>query len=149
MRKSYFLSLAVLLLMVIFAMVMSGCVLCFVDIGSLLMVVIPTFFMLIASYSLSEIGRNFSMGFSKGSPRPEELKTAIIFFKSMQKYLAISGALGFFTGLIAMLAMLGDPDHIGSGMALALITVLYALILTMAIALPFRTGLEKKLAETG
>ena len=52
-----------------------------------------------------------------------------------------------FIGLITMLALLDDPERIGAGMALALITFLYGLFFNMAVAIPFRTGLEKKLKE--
>ncbi|MDC7125189.1 MAG: MotA/TolQ/ExbB proton channel family protein [Spirochaetales bacterium] len=147
MKKSYILSLIVLIATMLFAMICSGCVSCFLDIGSLFMVIIPTFFMLIANYSLNEIGSSFVEGFRKEQIDSTRLKTGIIFFKSMQKYLIFSGMLGVFTGVIAMLAMLDNPEKFGAGLALALLTVLYSLFFSMAVAIPFRTGLEKRLAE--
>ena len=103
--------------------------------------------MLLANYSLGDIGKYFSIGFGTEASSPADLKNGILFFKSFQKYLLISGGIGFFMGLIAMLATLDDPDRIGLGIALSLVTVLYAFFFSIIIAVPFRTGLEKKLNE--
>jgi len=43
--------------------------------------------------------------------------------------------------------MLEEPQVIGQSLALALITALYAIILSMAVAIPFMTGLQKRLNE--
>ncbi len=147
MKKTYILNLALFIAVLIFAMIMSGCIKCFFDIPSLLLIVLSTLFMLTASFSPAEIGKYFKLGFKQDAADRAELEKGIIFFKAMQKYLFIAGCIGFFIGLITMLALLDDPERIGAGMALALITFLYGLFFNMAVAIPFRTGLEKKLKE--
>lgn len=147
MKKTYLLNILLFCLMLIFVMLMTGCVRCFFDIGSLLMVVLSTIFMLLANFGFSDIRKNFKLGFKKERIEPSELKNGIIFFTTMQKYLGISGAIGVMMGLIAMLASLENPEKIGQGLALSLITVLYALFFSMAVAVPFKAGLEKRLIE--
>jgi len=147
MKKTYFLYLLLFIAVLVFVMIMVGCVGCFFDIGSLVMVLLCTLFMLKTNYSFGEIGRYFSCGFGNKTVNTADLKKGIIFFKNMQRYLFISGGIGAMMGLVGMLALIEDPAKIGAGMALALITVLYALFFTMAVAIPFKTALEKTLAE--
>ena len=47
------------------------------------------------------------------------------------------GMIGTLLGLIGMMSQIADPSTIGSGMALALITTLYGLILGTIIYAPF------------
>jgi hypothetical protein len=148
MKKTYFLYLVLFIAVLVYVMIVVGCVGCFLDIGSLLMVLLCTLFMLKANYSFGEMGRYFSCAFSCKNPWIVDIKNGIIFFKTMQKYLFISGGLGVLMGMIGMLAMLEDPNKIGAGMALALITVLYSLFFNMAVAIPFKIGLEKQLVKT-
>lgn len=54
------------------------------------------------------------------------------------------GMIGTLAGLIAMLANLDDPDAIGSGMALALITTMYGAIFANVVLVPFKNKLEDR-----
>lgn len=54
------------------------------------------------------------------------------------------GMIGTLAGLIAMLANLDDPDAIGSGMALALITTMYGSILANLILIPIKNKLTDR-----
>ena len=51
------------------------------------------------------------------------------------------GMIGTLVGLIGMLANLDDPDSIGSGMALALITTMYGSIFANLFFIPIRNKL--------
>ncbi len=51
------------------------------------------------------------------------------------------GMIGTLAGLIAMLSNLDDPDAIGSGMAMALITTMYGSILANMVLIPFKNKL--------
>jgi len=51
------------------------------------------------------------------------------------------GMIGTLAGLIAMLANLDDPDAIGSGMALALITTMYGSMLANLVLIPIKNKL--------
>jgi len=57
------------------------------------------------------------------------------------------GMIGTLTGLIAMLSNLDDPNAIGSGMALALITTMYGSILANMVLLPFKNKLQDRDVE--
>ncbi len=144
MRKTYFISLILYTAILILAMFIVGCIACFFDIPSLLMVLLPTLLMLLTCYRLSEMGQYFSIAFSDKKADPVELEKGIGFFKAMQKYLFIASGVGVMMGLIAMLATLDDPEYIGKGLALALLTMLYSLYFTIIIAVPLRSALEKK-----
>jgi chemotaxis protein MotA len=54
------------------------------------------------------------------------------------------GMIGTLAGLIAMLTNLDDPDAIGSGMALALITTMYGSILANLILIPIKNKLTDR-----
>ncbi len=147
MRKTYFINLILYTAILILAMFIVGCTACFFDIPSLLMVLLPTLLMLLTCYKLSEMGKYFSIAFSDKKADTAVIEKGIGFFKTMQKYLFIASGVGVMIGLIAMLATLDDPEYIGKGIALALLTMLYSLYFTMIIAIPFRSALEKKLVQ--
>lgn len=54
------------------------------------------------------------------------------------------GMIGTLAGLIGMLANLDDPDSIGSGMALALITTMYGSIVANLVMIPIKKKLEDR-----
>lgn len=54
------------------------------------------------------------------------------------------GMIGTLVGLIAMLSNLDDPDSIGSGMALALITTLYGSVFANLLFIPFGNKLKDR-----
>jgi flagellar motor component MotA len=102
-------------------------------------------FLLLANFTLSEIRNSFIIGFKQGDSDYVELKNGLLFFTALQHYFILSGLLGVFIGIIAVLANLTVPEVTGSGLALSLITVLYSIVFSMGIAMPFKTGLQKRL----
>lgn len=56
------------------------------------------------------------------------------------------GLIGTLLGLVQMLAQLSDPDAIGPGMALALLTTLYGALIAHAVVLPLAERIESRLA---
>ncbi len=147
MKKSYFVMIPLFLGVVFASIATSGCIGCFFDLTSAGALLLSTIFVLCANFKLSEIRKYFSLGFKKDQTDIIELKNGILFFTALQKYLILSGSIGTFAGIISMLANLGDKDALGSGMALALIITFYAIILSMGVAQPFKTGLQKRLNE--
>lgn len=71
-------------------------------------------------------------------------ETGIKVFDDWGKFAPAFGMIGTLAGLIAMLANLDDPDAIGSGMALALITTMYGSIFANAVLIPFKSKLEDR-----
>ena len=68
----------------------------------------------------------------------------IKFFADWGSLAPAFGMIGTLAGLIAMLANLDDPDAIGSGMALALITTMYGSIFANMVLIPFKNKLTDR-----
>src|SRR5690625_2687193 len=65
-------------------------------------------------------------------------------FQTMGTYAPAFGMIGTLIGLIKMLSDLTDPDGIGTGMAVALITTLYGALLANLVFLPIAGKLQVK-----
>ncbi len=74
----------------------------------------------------------------------ERHATGIKIFADWGSLAPAFGMVGTLCGLIGMLANLDDPDAIGSGMALALITTMYGSILANAVFIPIKNKLEDR-----
>ncbi|MCF7913660.1 MAG: motility protein A [Spirochaetaceae bacterium] len=74
-------------------------------------------------------------------------ETGIKIFDDWGKLAPAFGMIGTLAGLIAMLANLDDPDAIGSGMALALITTMYGSIFANLVLIPIKGKLEDRHKE--
>ena len=150
MRKFYHLSFLIFMFLLFltawFSMGIRGVDIYF-DILSIMLVLMCSLVLILANYNLGEIRKYFVIGFKQGNLDSVDLKNGILFFTALQNYFILSGLLGVFIGIIAVLANLTVPEVTGSGLALSLITVLYSIILSMGIAIPFKTGLQKKLNE--
>jgi len=95
----------------------------FVSVPSLLITVGGAVLALLISFSPSQLLGTVRSAFGASSQdRPTELRIVA----AARQYLLALGTLGFFIGMIAMLANLDDPSSIGLGMAIALLTVLYS-----------------------
>jgi chemotaxis protein MotA len=73
----------------------------------------------------------------------ERHQTAIDFFKALAGYAPTFGMVGTVIGLINMLGNLSDPDQLGAGMALALLTTLYGVLLANVLFSPIATRLDR------
>ncbi len=150
MRKMYVVGAVLFIAMIVGAIITSGGrMVAYLNIPSFIMVAAPTFVLLLMNFSVREMGRSFAAGFKKEAANLDDLKKGFIFFQSMQFYLILSGILGTLVGAIAMLSSLRDSSRIGWGAALALITMLYGIIFFMLVALPFKTGIKKRIIEAG
>jgi chemotaxis protein MotA len=73
----------------------------------------------------------------------ERHKLPIDFFKSVGGYAPTFGMIGTVVGLVNMLQNLSDPDQLGIGMALALLTTLYGVMLANMVFMPIAGRLER------
>ena len=73
----------------------------------------------------------------------ERHKLSIDFFKTLGGYAPTFGMIGTVIGLVNMLQNLSDPDQLGIGMALALLTTLYGVMLANMVFMPIATRLER------
>jgi flagellar motor component MotA len=130
------------------AVVMSGGRVAFIiSIPSLLVVVVTAVVLSLGNFSVGEIGRCFRVAFRRSPAQRAELHNALAFFDALVRYLLVSGFIGTLIGSMAMLGNLTDQSALGRGTALALTTILYALILWVGVVVPFRTGVRRKLTE--
>jgi chemotaxis protein MotA len=73
----------------------------------------------------------------------ERHRHSIGFFKALGGYAPTFGMVGTVIGLINMLGNLSDPSQLGRGMALALLTTLYGVLLANLAFLPMASRLER------
>ncbi|TFG60121.1 MAG: hypothetical protein E4H36_12605 [Spirochaetales bacterium] len=148
MNKTYFLFAVIALGVLGLGIVFAGAgFLTYIDWASALVILFTTAALLVCSFRLREIGSYFAAAFRGRGADTSTLKKGIGFFLAMQRYLIISAVLATMIGIIALLSVLGDPTYVSKGLALALLSILYAVTLILVVALPFRTSLERKLAE--
>lgn len=73
----------------------------------------------------------------------ERHRSAIGLFKTLGSYAPTFGMVGTVIGLVNMLGNLADPSQLGRGMALALLTTLYGVILANLVFNPMAARLER------
>jgi chemotaxis protein MotA len=73
----------------------------------------------------------------------ERHRTAIDFYKTLGGYAPTFGMVGTVIGLINMLGNLSDPSELGKGMALALLTTLYGVLIANLLFNPIAARLER------
>ena len=73
----------------------------------------------------------------------ERHRTSIDFFKGLAGYAPTFGMVGTVIGLINMLGNLSDPEQLGIGMALALLTTLYGVLIGNLLFNPIAARLER------
>ena len=150
MNKSFFIFIIVVLGVFCLGIVFAGAsFLSYVDLASFFIVIVVTAALLVSTFKFREIGSYFKAAFNGSHAEPSTVKAGIVFFAAMQRYLILSAVVANLIGLIAILSTLGEPKQIGLGLALSLLTIFYAVIFILVLALPFRTSLERKLAEAG
>ena len=87
-------------------------------------------------------------GLSPGSLSSEELRLAAKGWKLARYYALAMGMIGTMIGWIIMLKNMDNVINIGPGMAIALLTVLYGLVVSFGICLPLQVNIERRVADT-
>lgn len=151
MKKTYLLLFVIALALLAAAVLISG--------AGITLVLDPPSFIFVAGLALvvslmggsfREIGGYFKVVFrNAGEAEAVQLKKALRYFRTLRGALIAAGLCGTLTGVIVMLSVLSDPSTLGRGMALALTTLFYAVILILTVALPFEQAAAKLLAEKG
>lgn len=90
--------------------------------------------LIVNDFTLDEIRHNLQ---AKIGARQSQMQMASSLFENMSKVSPGVGMMGTLMGLIEMMSHMQDPAAIGSGMALAMITTLYGLLLGTIIYAPF------------
>jgi flagellar motor component MotA len=118
------------LFILIGCIVAGGTTWAFIHIPSLVFTLGVTFFALLATFGtdfLKFIPQSF-LTFVSRNPEPNPKFAEIALFAS--RYLIGIGLVGMLIGLVQILNNLSDPSGIGAGMAVAILTILYALIVS-------------------
>lgn len=146
MNKSYPIWLVIFLALCVAAIVLAGGSLAwFASLPSLLVVLGITVVLSLSSFSMKEIGAAFSRAFAPGQASAEERAAGTAFFEALGRYLVPAGILGTLIGIMTMLAATAETALLGRGMALALTTILYSLVLYLAVVVPFRSAYRKSM----
>jgi len=82
--------------------------------------------LIINDFKTEEIRHNLT---ARINTKQSHMGSAASLFENMSKLCPGVGMIGTLLGLIAMLAQMNDPSKLGGGMAMAMITTLYGLIL--------------------
>lgn len=91
------------------------------------------------------LGNMFRAVFSSSASR-DDLLAAARAWQLAGAFALAMGAIGTVIGLVIMLKSMDDPAAVGPGMAVAIVTILYGLLVEFAIALPLRSRLEDRAA---
>jgi flagellar motor component MotA len=138
----YFIGLIVYLALLIGTTFFVGSPACFIDLPSIVVILVLSFSMLLASGLLPDLLRGFKiMGKKENTCTVLELQKTEIAVGMTIKLLLLSGFLGFLIGLVAMLATLGDTSLIGRNLAITMLTMLYAMLIIL-ILLPVQARVK-------
>ena len=152
MSRLYWMWLVIVFGLIVVAIVFAAGNLLFIDVPSMIVVLVPVLAMSFAAFSPREMRRSFHAAFSREAVEPGELKAASVFFAALSRYIILSGLIGVLTGIISLLGAISrNPDvksNAAGGFALLLVSAFYAIILLLVVAVPFRAAVDKKLARS-
>jgi flagellar motor component MotA len=118
----------------------------FIDMPSILLIVIPLIFFLLASKSGNIIGRYIVTSFKKGHVYTKaELESLSAAVKNTIKFILAVGGFGFLAGLIACLADVRALERIGPNLAVSLITLTYSITVSFFVFFPLQAWAENKI----
>jgi flagellar motor component MotA len=128
-----------------FAIIVSGGgLLNFLDISSLVMVIVPTLALMSAAFGWKKIWKSVSLAFSVNPVEPAEYGKAAVIVGSFRIFLYMSGFIGSIVGVISLLAVKEPLIEPRAGAALVLLTPIYAAVIHWALIEPVRVYLKKQ-----
>jgi flagellar motor component MotA len=126
--------------------IFTGMAAVFIDLPSVLLVLVPLFFFLFTSKSGKVLGRYIKTSFKKESSYiGTELKTLSVALKHAIKFTAALGGFGFLAGGIAALGYLGAKESLGPILALSLITLTYSVMIICFVFIPVQAWADIKI----
>ena len=118
------------------ALAMGGSVSTFLDLPSLIIVVVVGFAFSIAAHGAGPVFSALAVGFGSSAAEGEDIEFFAIVLQTLRSSLCAAGAVGFLIGLIQMLQNMSDPATIGPAMAVACLTVFYAVVFSELVVAP-------------
>ena len=128
----------------------------FVNVPAILIVIGGTTALTLVSFPLADVVGLFGyIKYALLPPKPDvdqdrvvrEMEKGIFMLGRIKTFAQVTGWLGMFIGVVLTLNNMDDPTKIGPGVALALLTPLYGIILAHALCWPLCTKLEVYLSE--
>ena len=133
---------------VVSAMSVHGTVLIFFDALSLFFVFGSSIVFTLAHHSASEVWDAFAAATGKNNIPPADMKKAIATLSTARVVTSSSGLLGSLIGFVKMLASMDDPSAIGPAMAVAVLSVLYAVVVAEFVIGPLINRLRSAIPST-
>jgi flagellar motor component MotA len=147
MKRNYVSAVLVAALGFVFIVLLTGGGLVYyLDLPSVIIVVIFPFLYQCFLYGPSATGLAFSAGFKKDSSM-EQINKSELFFKSYGKITWIFVFVAVISGTIAILRNLEDPRMLGPNFSVALLSLLYGGLVHCIIIIPNSVFLKKRLTE--
>jgi hypothetical protein len=137
-----------LFMVFIFAVVgaLSGLLKIFIDLPSILLILVPLLFFIFTSKSGNILGNYIKASFKKEYTYTEiELAAFSVAAKNTIKFILAVGGFGFVSGLLACLVNLDNKEMLGPSLALSLLAFLYAIAVSVFIFLPTQAWAENKI----
>lgn len=123
---------------------MGGEISSFIDIPSVIITVGGGLVLALINFSIADLLAAIGTGFGSSGLGQEESARAARALRALGSSIVCAGAIGTIIGLINMGQNLDDPSSIGPGVATALITIFYALILNCAVIAPLRRSVVSR-----
>jgi flagellar motor component MotA len=118
------------------AIAMEGDIWSFVNAPSLLIVLGATFCLSLAHHTPDELLAAFKAAFGREAMNAEQSMAQMAVLSTVRMIAIASGVVGFLIGVVLMLQNLDDPKQIGPAMAVSLLTLFYAMILSECVLGP-------------
>jgi flagellar motor component MotA len=124
---------------------MGGDLLMYLDPPSLLVIAVPLLAVLTATKSFKVFYGGLKAMVQPKEPLSEELRgQASSLYRLLSKTTALASGIGVLIAAIIIVVNIGDPFMMGKGIAVAIISVLYGLILIAAVFEPVVFNLKKR-----
>jgi len=124
----------------------------FLDLSSAMIVVLAGFAFAFWIHGVSNVWGALRAGFGASDNDPEDANEKALILQTLRSSLCACGGAGFLIGLVNMLHNMSDPSAIGPAMAVACLTILYAVVLAELVIAPMarrlRTPTGKPAAPT-
>ena len=127
---------------------MQAMVVFFINVPSLMLIIIPLAFFLWASKSGAVIAGYIRSSFKKDYEYSKaELESIAAVARHIIKLVLAMGGFGFMFGLVALLTRLDTPEQFGVSLAVSLITILYSIAIGFFVFFPVQVWAENKIRK--
>ncbi len=147
MNRIFPVFMIIALALIAFIITMSGGWPTFINVPSLLIVILLPVMASLMSFRIGELLESVRVAAKPDNYDGEAREKALVIQKAVSKNLDYTSIIAFLIGIVSMLANLNNEEYLASGLALALIIIVYALIIKFLIPVPMINALEKSLAR--